>query len=109
MSNFLILQHRLFVHLFNPVLQLLVLVHQQLCIVGGLRVAVVVDKLLQLVHLHLQLLIFNGAVLQLGLLLLDLFEVFLLLFLHFSELVALLLQHVREELYLLVLIGNDLC
>lgn len=104
----LILKHGLFVHLLNAVLHLLALLHEKLGIVGGLGIAIVVDKLLQLAHLDLQLLVLNRGLLDLNVFLLDLVHTFFLVLFGFPQLIALLLEHVGEKLNLLVLVGNHL-
>ena len=107
-SDLLVLQHGLLVHLLDPVLQLLVLLNQQLSIVSNFGITVVVDQFLQLVDLDLQLLVLDGVVLHQCLLLTKLDLAFVHFFTLFPQLTALLLQHVWKQFNLLVLVGDNL-
>ena len=71
MSDLLVLQLRLLVHLLDPVLQLLVLVHQELSVVSSLGIAIVINQFLKLINLNFEFLVVNGTVLKSSLILLE--------------------------------------
>ena len=107
-SDLLILEHGLFVHLFNPVFKLLVLVKQKLGIVSSFGISIIVYKFLKFAHLYFEFLILDGIVLNNKLLLAEFVLLLINLFLRFAELTIPLQEHSRKQLNLLVLVFHDL-
>ena len=108
MSDLLVLQLRLLAHLLNSGLQLLVLVHQELSIVSGLGITIVVYQFFKLINLNFEFLVVNRTVLKSSLLLLYCFYTLLMVFLGLPVLISFLLKHIGQQLNLFVFVSNDL-
>lgn len=91
-------------HLLDSVFQQFVLVHQHVSVVGSFCIIV---SIYQFLHPNLQVLIFQGILLHLNVLFLDLVLSFIQFILGFSQKVAFLLEHIREQFNLLILARNN--